>query len=359
MSFKQNHTINTGNYEEYFILYMDNELDGEQKLMVESFIAQHPHLAEELDILMGLKLPADDVSFSGKEELLSGNMRASLVDESLLLYIDNELPAAERKIVEQKLISDIEFSAQHNILLQTKLDASEKILHPNKKELYRNTEKVVVFKVWMRVAAAVIILLLGSLFFLTNRNEKLPDNTLVRNTSPAKNVPAIKPENRLIEQATKKTGPSSQEQILVKTPQQKNARKSITQDVAAGKVDVRQNTNYQSDDVVMNDNNDLPGQREIIKFNVDRFTNEPKIKDPAIVNNTIAYTSVTSSLPKRIIDEGVDEPAVTDGDFKNTKKTPAKGFFRRVSRFIERNTGIGTVNADNELLIGAVALKLK
>jgi hypothetical protein len=41
------------------------------------------------------------------------------------------------------------------------------------------------------------------------------------------------------------------------------------------------------------------------------------------------------------------------------KKTRGKGFFRKVSRFIQRNTGIGTVNSDNELLIGAVALKLK
>ena len=163
MSFKQNHTINLGNYEEYFILYMDNELHGEQKLMVENFIALHPHLAEELDILMSLKLPADEVSFTGKEELLSGNMKANLVDESLLLYIDNELPAAERKAVEQKITADKDYATQHTLLMQTKLDASEKIQHPNKKELYRHTVRVVSFKIWMRVAGALILLLLGSL----------------------------------------------------------------------------------------------------------------------------------------------------------------------------------------------------
>ena len=43
MSFNQPDMINPGNYEEYFILYMDNELGAEQKLMVENFIAQHPH----------------------------------------------------------------------------------------------------------------------------------------------------------------------------------------------------------------------------------------------------------------------------------------------------------------------------
>ena len=350
--------INLGNYEEYFILYMDNELHGEQKLMVENFIAQHPHLAEELDILMNLKLPIDEVSFSGKEELLSGNMKANLVDESLLLYIDNELPAAERKAVERKITADKDYAAQHTILMQTKLDASEKIQHPNKKELYRHAERVVSLKIWMRVAAAVIVLLLGSLFFLINRNEKLPDAPIVRTTPPAKNVPAIKPDNIIMEQAVKNTSPVQQGQPLVRAPQ-KNTRKSITKDVFPDKKIMQQNTTNGNEDVVNNDNIDLPKQRDIIKFDAKRFTTEPQIKDVTLVNNNITHSSVTSVLPIRKTDEDTQEPAVTDGDFKDKKKTPAKGFFRKVSRFIERNTGIGTVNADNELLIGAVALKLK
>ena len=173
---------------------MDNELHGEQKLMVENFIALHPHLAEELDILMSLKLPIDDVSFPGKEELLSGNMKTNLVDESLLLYIDNELPAAERKAVEQKITADKDYATQHTLLMQTKLDASEKIQHPNKKELYRHTVRVVSFKIWMRVAAALILLLLGSLFFLINRNEKLPVDDSIVTMPPIEHIPNDKQE---------------------------------------------------------------------------------------------------------------------------------------------------------------------
>jgi hypothetical protein len=43
--------INRHNYEEYFILYMDNELDSDDRRMVEAFVLQHPDLKEELDIL--------------------------------------------------------------------------------------------------------------------------------------------------------------------------------------------------------------------------------------------------------------------------------------------------------------------
>jgi len=353
MSFKQNHTINHGNYEEYFILYMDNELNGEQKLMVENFIAQHPHLAEELDTLISLKLPVDEVSFSGKEELLSANMKVNLVDDSLLLYIDNELTVAERKAVEQKIDSDKDYALQHTSLMQTKLDASEKIVHPNKKELYRHTERVVAFKVWMRVAAAVILLLLSSLFFLTNRNEKLPVDNGVVIKPVINNTPIIKQEKEStpVEQLLKQQGPVPQDAPLVKAPSAKKAINPIIKSIVSDNKNKKQDVN--------NNNNDLTKQREIIRFDVNRFTTEPEIKDVVVVNNNITHNSVTSVRPVRKTDEDTQEPAVTDGYFKNKKKTPAKGFFRKVSRFIERNTGIGTVNADNELLIGVVALKLK
>ena len=133
--------INLGNYEEYFILYMDNELSAEQKLLVEKFISSHPHLADELEVLMNTRLPVDEVSFHGKDDLLASAMKATIVDESLLLYIDNELTASDKAAVEDKIKADENYALQHTALMQTKLDSSEKILHPNKKELYRNTEK--------------------------------------------------------------------------------------------------------------------------------------------------------------------------------------------------------------------------
>ncbi len=97
----------------------------------------------------------------------------------------------------------------------------------------------------------------------------------------------------------------------------------------------------------------------MIKFDAARFTNEPNINDVG-VNKTIAHTAVTSPVTASYYRQNdPTESAVTDGDFEIEKKTRAKGFLRKVSRFIQRNTGIGTVNADNELLVGAMALKLK
>jgi hypothetical protein len=349
MSFKQTDMINLSNYEEYFILYMDNELDAEQKLMVEAFVAQHPHLADELDILMSTKLPLDDISFTGKEELLSPSMKVNTVDESLLLYIDNELPAAERKAVEQQIASNKDYALQHSLLMQTKADATEKIPYPHKKELYRHTEKVVVFSPWMRIAAAVVVLLFGSLYYLADK-EVAPPTPTTAATTPVKQTPTVKETSSPAEQLVEKNNPVTERSIARSTEAApKNSKPAVSPEVT---------TPGKNDATVQEDVAYGPQERKVTEFDVKRFTTTPDVTDVAI-NKTIAYNPVTSYTPERKTDEDPTEPAVTDGDFKNTKKTSAKGLFRKVSRFIERNTGIGTANADDQVLIGAVSIKLK
>ncbi len=57
MLFEPSH-INLGNYESFIILYMDNELNPDQVQMVEAFLALHPDLRTEFDLLMETKLEA-------------------------------------------------------------------------------------------------------------------------------------------------------------------------------------------------------------------------------------------------------------------------------------------------------------
>jgi len=345
--------INLGNYEEYFVLYMDNELNAEQKQMVESFVAQHPELGAELDMLMSTKLPLDEISFTGKEDLFSSAMKVNAVDESLLLYIDDELPATEKKIVEEKIAANEEFALQHSLLMQTKLDGNEKIAHPNKKELYRHTERVIAFKSWMRIAAAIILLLVGSLFFLTNKPKQSSQE--LATTSPVKQQAAPTKQVPATEQILPTLNPAKEETILAQASTEKQPKP----------IEVKQNKTEVKNVVAIvspEENVIAVKEREIIKFDVKSFTAiEPITKeDIAVVNKNITRESVTSPITASYNPiETPMETAVTDGDFKNTKKTSAKGFFRKVTRFIERNTGIGTANADDEVLIGAVALKLK
>src|SRR3954468_24912685 len=97
--------INLGNYEEFFILYMDNELTTEQMEMVDHFLSAHPDLQSEFELLMSTRLPPETFSIS-KEDLMADSMKIELIDEDLLLYVDKELSPEQSRVVELELASN-------------------------------------------------------------------------------------------------------------------------------------------------------------------------------------------------------------------------------------------------------------
>jgi hypothetical protein len=171
MSFKSNDTnhttINLGNYEEFFILYMDNELTSEQTAAVDAFLAAHPDLQAELDLLMSTKLTPENIFFN-KEDLLADQMKVAVAEEDLLLLIDGELSSQKAGELKKSIGKDKNLQLQHNLLLQAKLDPSETILYPNKQELYRRTEKTIGIGMWMRIAAVLILIASIGIIYLNN-----------------------------------------------------------------------------------------------------------------------------------------------------------------------------------------------
>src|SRR5690349_19664250 len=97
--------INRYNYEEFFLLYVDNELTKAEREEVEAFVHDNPDLEEELVMFRQSKLRPDaSIHFTGKESLLKPES-ASIVNETnyeefFLLYVDGELNAVERREVE-------------------------------------------------------------------------------------------------------------------------------------------------------------------------------------------------------------------------------------------------------------------
>lgn len=342
--------ISLHNYEEWFVLYMDEELTAAQKAAVETFVLQHPHLQEELDLLLGTKLPVDQVRFTAKKDLLADAMKLNTVDESLLLYIDNELPAAKKKTVEEKITTDPTFRLQHQLLLQTKLDTAEVVSYPHKKELYRHTEKVVFFAAWMRIAVAVVLILFATLFFVLNNSQQVSNPDVAVTKKPV--------EKTILPQPSGKTEEANslprEETIALQTTgtrtetREENDTNPVLPQAEKHAVVESLPAENQVQAVAVN-------RIEPVKINLAQLTEQPSVA----VNNLVANSSVTSAtLASYNPVENPEEPAVTDGDYKGAKRSSAKGFLRKVSRFIEKRTGIGTVNADNELLVGAVALKL-
>ena len=74
--------INRHNYEEFFILYMDNELSAADKRAVELFVQENPDLKEELVMLQQTRLiPDSNVAFGNKEALMKAHVDSTCKQE--------------------------------------------------------------------------------------------------------------------------------------------------------------------------------------------------------------------------------------------------------------------------------------
>jgi hypothetical protein len=360
MSFESNDNMNTihlGNYEEFFILYMDHELSEEQVKMVDEFLVANPDLRAEFEILLSTRLPLEEFSFD-KNDLLAKSMKLTSIDEELLLYVDNELPADKKKAIEGELASNKDYRLQHQVLLQTKLDPSEQIAYPNKKELHRRTERVIAFTPWMRVAAAVVIIAIGGMFYFRNSSTigvrdtpTTADSNSTAQKNNSKQTDSGKEE--LINQQTPPSENLNKDQIAV-TKQPK--KKTTQNEEGSGK---EKNT-VPTNEMAVNSNqqekeNSTPERLKVRNVQFEGGDNTTPLNEPKVSINKV---DVTSSLVTRPTDGTPIDPK--DGSIANNdRKGSFKGFLRRATRMIEKRTGINPTNENGELLIGAVAINLK
>ena len=150
--------INRNNYEEYFLLYVDDEMDAASKLAVENFAEQNPDLAIELQMLQQTKSVADEPVSFDKESLLrtEGNtIHESNHEEYFLLYIDNELSAVKREEVEMYVLQHPKLQDEFTTLKHAVL-APEVASYGDKKDLYRTGRRRVIYLKPVRLAIAAI-----------------------------------------------------------------------------------------------------------------------------------------------------------------------------------------------------------
>src|SRR5687767_7197180 len=153
--------IDRNNYEEYFILYWDNELPEDQKRQVEQFVNQTPDLQEEFNLLgQSHFTPDETISLANKEFLFKEEIPATR--ELLLSYMDNELGETEKSAIEAYISINPDARHELSLLEKTRLHPDKTIVFPDKTILYRSEQKTPVVKmVWFRVAAAAAIILVA------------------------------------------------------------------------------------------------------------------------------------------------------------------------------------------------------
>ncbi|NCI48478.1 hypothetical protein GWC95_00995 [Sediminibacterium roseum] len=154
--------ITIQNYEEFFLLYVDNELSAAERETVDEFVRLHPHLAEELEMLQQVQLLDEPLLFGDKESLYrkeSEDITLANCEEQFLLFVDDELSPEAKEKVETFVLQHPAVQEGFTLLKQTRLEA-ETIVFPGKSSLYRKEEKErpVFYLRWQRIAVAAAII---------------------------------------------------------------------------------------------------------------------------------------------------------------------------------------------------------
>lgn len=374
--------ISRHNYEEFFLLYVDNELSSEDRRMVEDFVQLHPDLKEELELLSQFKFtPDNDIVFDNKEELLkvNGETPVSLnnYEESFLSYIDNELTAGEKAAVEQLVKINPSAKKELDLLLQTKLQP-ETIVFANKESLYRKEEKIRSLPVrWWRAAAAILILALGLTAVLVMNNKSIDDVPVAKNPG----TPKVSPVENKVDQPVQEAMADNNNSIAPAN-QQASAGKDDKQSAApayAQQNNEREKENKQAQKVISPANTPLPVQKEevLIANNNNKLTNNlPTPENNPYVNgeNPVVAKVNTPNEKTEIknIPAVTNQPAppsnIIQATYTNNgeelvqndgKKNKLRGLFRKAARTFEKRTDIDPTDDDNRLLVGGFAIKLK
>ena len=177
--------INRDNYEEFFVLYIDKELNQAERAAVENFVKQNPDLKTELEMLEQTILPLDNVeTFANKEILfrkesdpVNGLINELNCEEFFVLYADNELNNNQNALVEEFIYRHPQYQEHFELIQQVKFQPEKHIVFPDKSILYRSEHdnKVVPLfsrmRSWKMVAAAAVLFMIGGTVWYTLNNQ--------------------------------------------------------------------------------------------------------------------------------------------------------------------------------------------
>ncbi|HSU27709.1 MAG TPA: hypothetical protein VLJ68_04965 [Chitinophagaceae bacterium] len=366
--------ITRHNYEEYFILYIDNELGVEQRLQVESFVQKNPDLKEELDTLLQFKLVPDTaIVFDNKSQLIKPENHSALhlanFEEWLVLYLDNELSEDQKALVEEFIQTQPEAQQEWALLQRTRLQP-ETIVFANKESLYRRDVKRIPVLWWRVAAAAILVLAAGiTLFVMLNKGKANDHNELVNSGNKEQKIikesPVVQPKDEKKEQpapvianTVTKDIPApkqSRNELAVKQKAENNKKTPVQlpeEDLKKPVIaqnDIPQNNNLPQP---THNPNAIEQTNPITKRGLNTETNINNIKiDKAVTNPEVGSSDL-------VVTPVVYKEPVTQLEQPEGKKSKLRGFFRKLARTFEKTTNM-TATDDDRLLIGGLAIKLK
>jgi len=371
--------INRNNFEEFCLLYLDNELSPAERVELEAFVAINPDLASELELMQQLKLSpetnftgfADKSSLFRSSALENTSINAENFETWFLLYTDGELNADDRKKVEAFAAQFPAYQKSLALLQATRL-VPETLTFPDKQLLYRRTSqpaRITVMRVWRVAAAAALIL--GGIWIGMNTTRQtsteqptvakaIPDNKKEQpgtikaaNTEPATantSIASKTADTQIPAEQIAKTGsnrdlvakasPSESRNVVknktVKPVQESaiNEKKDEMPDVAiadpsknSNHLPTRDYTNTTSTPTVNSEKSGAVAMNENTNEIVDKPLGGPNAGN---VKNDFASEA--------LLNASENKAAPTNYAQEDDHKSPLRGVFRKASRILNRVT---------------------
>lgn len=184
--------ITRANYEEYFLLYIDNELSIAERRAVERFVSDHPDLQEEWEALLQCRIvPEQHLAFPGRDALHQREVSAAAEDPGsrpagrdagtpagtmvdgpdFLSYIDGELDDKDREAVEEFVRRHPQSAAELERWKLTINHPDPALVFPDKASLYKKEGgRKIILLPWVRIGAAAAITGIAVLLWLMPRH---------------------------------------------------------------------------------------------------------------------------------------------------------------------------------------------
>jgi cytoskeletal protein RodZ len=368
--------INRNNYEEFFLLYADNELSKTERKIVEIFVQENPDLKGEFSMMkLTVNSPDEKVKLLDKSFLLkkeSSFINENNYEEIFVLYHDNELSEEQKIETEQFIDRNQTLKTEFDLIEKSKLIPENLVVYPLKKQLYRKEKsgKVIPVILWRSLAAAVFIGagLWVSISYLNKSRVSPPMATTVNNSIQKSPEKQTNPDTNIISEKTDK-----EENNIASSTKTSEAKKT-EQNKKEIEKPVLKEQKIKGESVAISDKKTQkkPLEEKIIvsKPNIDQ---QLAVSDKQPEKLT-GITEIPLAGDQIAIQQNENKPGaseathaqtvsyVGDADVNNQnyvfydvtadefKKSKVGGFLKKVKRVVERSNPITRLLADGDLV---------
>lgn len=371
-------TIARHNYEEYFLMYVDNELTATERAAVELFARQNPDLATELDVLLQTKLTADDtLVFEHKKDLLQNidTINIDNYEEQFLLYIDQELDKENKESVEKFVLQHPQLQDEFTLLKQTVLEPEVVVFEDKESLLKKEDRRVIPMFLRFAAAAAFIGIAVFVWWMQDNKTTTTPQIAVQNNIDSVTDNIAVVPEEKI-------------EKVLPEpTINEQLNEPKVTVTASVKKKDVLVNDSQKSAVkqaviitplVTKDDNNiaavnkpDITHDNDITKdiltsVDINTSTNTAKEKtDQEYIDEALRYAKTTdASKGGKFVKSALYTELNTDDEESNSlylgsmqiNKNKVRGFMKKVGGLFAGKSKDGNANGDGKLQVANLEL---